>query len=136
MKSWHGIIFLIGMGIIVVVLLIKSAGPRITDISQLPASEKKLVQFPVGSRVRLIFEDNELIPIYRTLSDFQEGMRIANNNDKSGAAALILDKRVFFAPMGTIGRVDKITSMPDGRYLVISNGREGWVPLKMLYETR
>jgi hypothetical protein len=90
-------------------------------------------RFPAGTSARLIFEDNDKIPVYRTLNDFDKGMRIADANDKSGAVALILDDRAFFVPAGTAVTITDTSNNPPGRFVEMSGGRKGWVTMKVLY---
>ena len=136
MKKSSIIVLAIGIGVIVLALSVRFSGPKMHDVrqpSKPTAEQPKPEPFPYGSKARLIYEDNDKVPVYRYLTDMEDAIKAIRAEDKSKLTAMLLDEKVFFVPVGT--EVIVKDSSEYGRFVEFGQ-RNGWVMKTMLQPPR
>ena len=88
----------IGLLALIVISVISTTGDRA------PGNEKRpdpSAAFQSGTPAQLVFEDNDLIPIFMTQRDLWECDEFIIAKNKTALAAMLLDKRSIMVPAGT-----------------------------------
>jgi hypothetical protein len=120
-----------GLFVLFVVLLIKGAGPRITDPGQMQRAAN--VPFPPGSSARLIYEDGERFPAFKSEAIFWNANDAIGRKDKTELSRIILDNESEMLPAGT--EVVVRTYNPRGvAEIELPDGRRLWLQTKFLHK--